>query len=114
MELNGYEIKNKTTCECGYEFTIQDMQKLQRLPETIYGGVIKHVDEIKCPKCGKDTLLLLKQQGQTYIVKDIGQKDVKTENNEDNEATQEFICDICGNAFKSKSGLSSHKRSHIN
>lgn len=74
MELQDYIIKNNTKCECGHQFDIHDMKKLQRLSEPIYGGAVKHVDEIKCPECGKDTLLLIKQQGQTYIVKDIAQK----------------------------------------
>lgn len=74
MELQDYIIKNDTKCECGHQFDIHDMKKLQRLSEPIYGGAVKHVDEIKCPECGKDTLLLIKQQGQTYIVKDIAQK----------------------------------------
>ena len=76
MNLQNYKVKNRTKCNCGYEFTIYDMKKLQRIPDNkFYGGAIKHIDEIKCPKCQKETLLLIKQQGQTYIVKDIAQKD---------------------------------------
>ena len=82
MELQDYIIKNSTKCKCGYVFAIKDMKKLQRLSAPIYGGAVKHVDEIQCPKCGKNTLLLIKQQGQTYIVKDIAQKpDDNTKNN---------------------------------
>lgn len=142
MELQEYKIKNTTRCDCGHEFTIQDMQKLQRLSEPIYGGIVKHVDEIKCPTCGKDTLLLIKQQGQTYIVKDIAQKSnentgtvannsneniEKTSiNNSDNNidttiqnehacnANNEIICPICQKTLKSKSGLTAHMRTHEN
>lgn len=142
MELQEYKVKNTTRCDCGHEFTIQDMHKLQRLSEPIYGGIVKHVDEIKCPICGKDTLLLIKQQGQTYIVKDIAQKSnentgtvannsneniEKTSiNNSDNNidttiqnehacnANNEIICPICQKMLKSKSGLTAHMRTHGN
>ena len=120
MDLKDYKIKNTTKCLCGYEFTIRDMKKLQRLSESIYSGVVKHVDEIQCPQCQRDTLLLIKQQGQTYIVKDIAQKDnVPTEDttikNEDtNIENNEIICQVCKRGFKSKSGLAVHMKSHEN
>ena len=76
MDLKGYEIKNTTKCECGHEFVIKDMKKLQRIEndDKFYGGIVKHFDEIKCPVCGKDTMLFIKQQGQTYVDKDIAQR----------------------------------------
>ena len=131
MELQEYKVKNTTKCDCGHEFTIQDMQKLQRLSEPIYGGIIKHVDEIKCPTCGKETLLLIKQQGQTYIVKDIAQKskdniektsmnnsdnniDTTIQNEHTSNANNEIICPICQKMLKSKSGLTAHMRTHGN
>lgn len=131
MELQEYKVKNTTKCDCGHEFTIQDMQKLQRLSEPIYGGIIKHVDEIKCPTCGKETLLLIKQQGQTYIVKDIAQKskeniektsmnnsdnniDTTIQNEHTSNANNEIVCPICQKMLKSKSGLTAHMRTHGN
>lgn len=120
MELKDYKIKNTTKCGCGYEFTIRDMKKLQRLSEPIYGGAVRHVDEIECPQCQRTTLLLIKQQGQTYIVKDIAQKeDVSTEgatidNEEPNTNSNELICPECKRSFKSKSGLAVHMKSHEN
>ena len=134
MDLQDYKIRNTTTCKCGYNFTIHDMKKLQRIADSkFYGGVVKHVDEIKCPKCNEDTLLLLKQVGQTYIVKDIAQKehsniatnqketttttDIITESTtieqeQSNDLSNEFICPVCQRSFKNKSGLSIHMKTH--
>lgn len=142
MDLQGYKIQSTTKCECGYEFDIHDMKKLQRIPENnFYGGVVRHVDEIKCPQCQRDTLLLIKQQGQTYIVKDIAQKDTIGEENNDNVANNKMvieqnediitetstienkeettsnngiICPVCQKSFKNKSGLSLHMKTHEN
>ncbi len=123
MDLKGYKIKGTTKCECGHEFVIRDMKKLQRInDDKFYGGAVRHVDEIKCPNCGKDTLLLLKQAGQTYIVKDIGQKEEdkditetpKIGEDEENIISNEIICPVCQKAFKSKSGLSVHLKTHEN
>ena len=76
MNLQDYKIKNSTTCDCGYEFTIRDMTELKRINDSkFYGGNIKHVSETHCPLCLRKTLLLLKQVGQTYKVIDIAQKD---------------------------------------
>ena len=126
MDLQGYEIKNRTTCECGYQFNIHNMTKLQRIADGFYGGVIKHVSETQCPQCARKTLLLIKQQGQTYIVKDIAQKEEKNtireadsiSNSSENAIEQdegnkeEFICPTCNRAFKSKSGLAVHMKTH--
>ena len=76
MDLQDYKIKNSTTCNCGYEFTIHDLTELKRVNDSkFYGGNIKHVSETYCPLCLRKTLLLLKQVGQTYKVIDIAQKD---------------------------------------
>ena len=76
MNLQDYKIKNSTTCDCGYEFTIHNLTELKRVNDSkFYGGNIKHVSETMCPLCLRKTLLLLKQVGQTYKVIDIAQKD---------------------------------------
>ena len=31
LEGKEYEVKSKTTCDCGYQFTLQDMEELKRL-----------------------------------------------------------------------------------
>lgn len=91
MDLKGYEIKNTTKCECGHEFVIKDMKKLQRIEndDKFYGGLVKHFDEIKCPVCGKDTMLFIKQQGQTYVVKDMAQR--KEQNEVISKGQEEFV-----------------------
>ena len=129
MDLQEYKIKNTTTCDCGYEFTIHNLTELKRINDTkFYGGNIKHVSETRCPLCLRKTLLLLKQVGQTYKVIDIAQKDrpiieSKTltidENgteqtqinfNESNTTNNELICPNCKRVFKTKQGLAIHAK----
>ena len=123
MDLQDYKIRNKTTCDCGYQFTVHDITELKRIAEDkFYGGVIKHVSETKCPKCLKETLLFLKQAGQTYEVKDIAQKDIinsikgttekaRISPNQINTTSNELICPNCKRTFKNKSGLANHMKS---
>lgn len=139
MNLQDYKIRNSTNCECGYEFTIKNLTKLEKIKQDgFYGGIVKHFSNCNCPNCKKDTILFLKQVGQTYVVKDIAQKETeKTEeiveelaeaegleesteeitteettanSNEENINSNEFICPTCKNTFKSKSGLAIHSK----
>ena len=129
MDLQNYKIKNSTTCDCGYEFTIRDMTELKRIDDNkFYGGNVKHVSETTCPLCLRKTLLLLKQVGQTYKVIDIAQKDrpiietkiividnegveqTQINSNEFNVANSEFICPNCKKVFKTKQGLAVHSK----
>ena len=136
MDLQDYKIKNSTTCNCGYEFTIHNLTELKRINDSkFYGGNIKHVSETHCPLCLRKTLLLLKQVGQTYKVVDIAQKDrpvikaktitidenakeiknndveqTQINSNETNTSTNEFICQNCKRVFKSKQGLAIHAK----
>lgn len=115
MNLQDYTIKNTTKCDCGHEFTLQDIDGLKRIDDDkFYGGAVKHLSDIKCPECKKETLLFLKQKGQTWKIIGIAQKDTTIANNSENISNKEFICDKCGKAFKSKSGLSSHLKNHEN
>ena len=126
MNLQDYKIKNSTTCDCGYHFTIHNITELKRIDDDkFYGGVIKHVSETKCPQCNKSTLLFLKQVGQTYEVKDIAQKNAEnikpqiynsTEQAEitssaNNNESDNLTCPNCKRSFKSKSGLANHLKS---
>lgn len=136
MDLQDYKLKNRTTCDCGYEFTIHNLTELKRINDSkFYGGNIKHVSETHCPLCLRKTLLLLKQVGQTYKVVDIAQKDrpvikaktitidenakeiknndveqTQINSNETNTSTNEFICQNCKRVFKSKQGLAIHAK----
>lgn len=139
MNLQDYKIKNSTTCECGYEFTIKNLTKLEKIKQDgFYGGIVKHFSNCNCPNCKKDTILFLKQVGQTYVVKDIAQKETEeiaeevveeevvggfeesveetpteettVNSNEENINSNEFICPTCKNTFKSKSGLAIHSK----
>lgn len=129
MDLQDYRIKNSTTCDCGYEFTIHDLTELKRINDNkFYGGNIKHVSEAHCPLCSRKTLLLLKQVGQTYKVIDIAQKDRPTieaktieidnngvertqiDSNKVETVNNEIICPNCKKTFKTKSGLTIHAK----
>ena len=113
MNYHGYELENGQVCKCGYEFKINDITKLQRVGETLYGGAVKHLSKTNCPCCSRETLLLLKQQGQTYVIKGIMQKELSKIDNITNTSTKEvteeprinfeesettsneFICPVC-------------------
>lgn len=136
--LTDYEIQGKTECKCGHLFDIKDMKELERINQPgFYGNITKHCSHIKCPNCGREVLLLIKQAGQTYKVIDVGikkspkenvQETVKTytENvqtiedkpstaiEEEKQTSNELICPVCGKACKSKIGLNAHMKVHQN
>lgn len=132
------KVKGTTVCDCGRQFVITDIQKLEDIDDKhFYGGLVKYYSKAKCPKCGKEVILLLRQAGQTYEVVNIAEeiqeenKEVKEDNietekeaeennkNTENEEslkakTNSFVCGICHREFKSKSGLTSHLKTHNN
>ena len=133
LEGKEYEVKSKTTCDCGYQFTLQDMEELKRINQPgFYGNVLKHYSHAKCKQCGNDVILLLKQVGQTYKIIDIAcenvqkssessSKNVQTNVNqpsttieENNNNSKEFICPVCEKVCKSQIGLNSHLKIHQN
>lgn len=128
-----YDIKGTLVCTCGHEFTLQDMKDLKRINQDgFYGNIVKHYSQTECPNCKKETILFLKQVGQTWKIIDIANKNViettrsslenvKTiENNpsqiieEEKNPSNEIICPICGKACKSQLGLNSHMKTHQN
>lgn len=133
LEGKEYEVKSKTTCDCGYQFTLQDMEELKRINQPgFYGNVLKHYSHAKCKQCGKDVILLLKQVGQTYKIIDIAcenvqkqqensSKNAQTNANqpntaieENNDSSKEFVCPICEKVCKNQIGLNSHLKTHQN
>ena len=128
-----YEIKGTLTCTCGHEFTLQDMKHLERINQpAFYGNIVKHYSKIKCPVCRKETILFLKQVGQTWKIIDIATKNEKVSNNivqeivktvenksskvveEEKQNSNKFICEVCGKVCKSQIGLNSHLKTHQN
>lgn len=130
--LENMKIKNTTVCDCGREFVITDIQKLERIDnKNFYSGVVKHYSKSICPNCGKEVILLLKQVGQTYKVINIAEKvetlienkeestennqiETTIDNNETNIESNELICPVCKKECKNKSGLTAHMRTHEN
>ena len=128
--LENMKIKNTTVCDCGREFVITDIQKLERIDnKNFYSGIVKHYSKATCPKCGKEVILLLKQVGQTYKVINIAEKvessvedkdknienpyiETTIDNNETNIESNELICPVCKKECKNKSGLTAHMRTH--
>lgn len=130
LENKEYEIRSSTKCDCGYDFTVKDMEQLKRINQPgFYGNAVKHYSHAKCPNCGKDVVLLMKQVGQTYKVIDTASmknveasnKTAETVENESNANVEskeinsnEIICPICGKACKSQIGYNSHMKTHQN
>ena len=126
FDIKEYKVQNKRICDCGHEFNINDVNGIQKINEHgYYGNVVKHASITKCPICKKETVLLLKQKGQTWGIIDIAVKEktnrtedktitTKNENKEKTETSQEFVCPVCEKICKSKIGLNAHMRTHNN
>lgn len=127
MELRDLILKHRKTCDCGHEFSNQDIQPpiIMNKDYKYYGGRVECYVKTKCPNCGQEVYILLESYDNKYRVIDIAEDPNKPEaieepiveekQEETIEKTQEeiqegFICDNCGREFKSKSGLTSHKR----
>lgn len=114
-----YEVLNKTVCNCGYEFKINDITNLEDIKEKgFYGNLVKFYSNSRCPKCGKDVLLLLQQKGQTYEIIDIAiEKWAKTlasnsKISQEKVISNELICPVCKKECKNKAGLNAHIKTH--
>lgn len=129
LEGKEYDVKNQTICDCDYEFTLKDIQELEKINQPgFYGNVVNHYSHAKCRNCGKEVLLFLKQAGQTWKIIDTAEehkkvataitqtveKDpsnvIETKNNSNNK----FICEVCGKVCKNQLGLNSHMKTHQN
>ncbi len=124
FKIEDYKIRNTTQCECGHEFSMKDFTELKRINKLgFYANQVKHYSPAKCPSCGKEIVLLLKQIGQTYSVIDtallkenIMETITEPENKieEEKETNQEFICPECKKVCKNQLGLNAHMRTHQN
>lgn len=75
------KIRNTTKCDCGRQFVITDIEKLQRIEDKhFYSGVVRHYSKAHCLECGKEVILLLKQAGQTYEVLNVAEEESSCEN----------------------------------
>lgn len=75
MNIGEYSIKDTNICECGHEFDIHEINGLKALNEHgFFSNIVKNYSEIKCPVCQNETILLLKQKGQTWEIIGIGSK----------------------------------------
>ena len=127
MDLRALKLRNRKTCDCGHEFTNQDVRPpiIINKDYRYYGGRVECYTKAICPKCGQEVYLLLESYDNRYRVIDIGtdskpiifeepiqevpKEESKEEMQEVKEETQ-FKCEKCGREFKSKSGLASHSR----
>ena len=112
MELTtqNYDIQDTLKCECGHEFDIHDIDGLIPITNNgFYSNIVRNCSNIHCPKCYKETVLLLKQKGQTWQI--LGIATPKVVMFEDN---QEFICPVCKKSCKNKLGLNAHMKTHNN
>lgn len=124
MEFNikEYKVQNKKICNCGYAFTLADIEGLLRINEPgFYGNVVKHASRTKCPICKKETILLLKQKGQTWEIIDTAIKEninkpegIISKDKEEKQISNNFVCPTCGKVCKNKIGLTAHMRTHNN
>ena len=119
MNFKEYTIQDTNKCKCGYEFTLKDLIKLEKINEHgFYANIVKNYSKVKCPECNNEALLLLKQKGQTWeimglaISKQISAETTQIENNEVIEENQEYICPECKKVCKSQIGLNAHIKSH--
>lgn len=124
-----YEIKGSTQCECGNQFTLQDVDEIKKINQRgFYGNTLNNYSEVTCNKCNKRAIIFLKQKGQSWEIIDSAKEVVKEEpkkeqdNAEETKTTieptnnnsNEFICPVCEKVCKSKIGLNAHLKTHEN
>lgn len=135
MNIANYNVKDTTKCECGHEFDIHEINGLLPIDNHgFYSNVVRTCSKIYCPKCNKETILLLKQKGQTWEIlgiatpNEISVEETTTEtelnkqhdervqttieNKTENKLSNELICPICKKTCKNQLGLNAHMRTH--
>jgi hypothetical protein len=122
MDITNYNVKDTIKCECKHEFDIHEINGLLPIDNHgFYSNIVKTCSKVYCPKCNKETLLLLKQKGQTWEILGIATKKEDEsklirqeliENKEEKDTKQEFICPVCQKVCKNKLGLNAHIKTH--
>ena len=127
MDITNYTVKDTTICKCGHEFDIHEINGLLQIDNHgFYSNIVKTCSKIHCPKCNQETILLLKQKGQTWEIMGIAtpkeidtQKQIITKlveqvsnKNEEENLSNEFVCPVCKKTCKNKQGLNAHIKTH--
>lgn len=150
IDVKELRVLNQKDCRCGYyEFTLDDVRSVEQLQDAhgFYGNLVKHYATAICSECGKETILLLKQAGQTWEIMNTAistnelvienpqdanieknasyteqdaqvqltentSEQTETENKEEDNQVQEFICPECKKVCKNKIGLTAHMKTH--
>lgn len=123
-----YNVEDTTKCTCGHKFNIHDIDGLVPIDNHgFYSNIVKYGSHIHCPRCYKETVLLLKQKGQTWnilgiatpktlLFKEIEEQEQKLDTTIENKTvsntSNEIICPICQKVCKSKLGLNAHMKTH--
>ena len=135
MDINKYNVSDTNVCECGHKFDIHEIDKLDTIiNKGFYSNIVRTCSLIKCAKCKRETVLLLRQRGQTWEILGIGtpknavipkkvieaaprpkiepKKQTTIENKAEKITSNELICPICKKVCKNQLGFKAHMRSH--
>lgn len=137
MNLNDYELRRTTKCDCGKELSINNILPPVEVCNDIryYGGRVNKTTKVKCSVCNKtylgliddtfnlfDTMNTISEiQEETSSVEEIPEENLEISDNEETENTygndtdvgtineeDTYVCPKCGKVCKSASGLNSH------
>lgn len=115
VDLRELKLRNSKTCQCGHEFTANDIVELiSNKDYQFYGGRVSFYSRVTCPKCSKEQVILLEPYNNTYRVIDIGelQDEMLANTEKDNvEHDDTLRCSKCNREFKSIQGLRMHQKS---
>ena len=105
IDVKEIHVLNTKKCSCGYEFSLKDFTKLENLSDThgFYANIVKHYTMAKCPVCHKETILLLKQKGQTWEVMNTAKFIDVTDTNVGDLKSTAGLLQVEGNVVTNKS-----------
>lgn len=113
MNIRELKLRNKKVCDCGHEFSNDDIQPpiIKNEDHRFYGGRVEYYTKVKCKECGKEVYLFLEAYDNKYRVIDTaeGEQEVM-EADTTVEMQEEYKCEKCDRVFKNKQGLSAHSR----